>query len=419
MYKNNFSETHPEAKGLPSGINRSDFPILQTTVNGKPLVYFDNAATSQKPIQVLQAIQHYYTALNSNIHRGAHFLANAATEAYENSRAYIANCLGAQTREIQFVRGTTEAVNLVAYSWAMNELIPGDEIVISGMEHHANIVPWQMACEKTGASLKVIPVTAHGELDMDAAEKIIGPSCKLLALVYVSNALGTINPVDELIRLAKKQGALVFLDGAQAVPHLKINLNELGCDFFAFSGHKVYGPTGIGVLWGKAELLNKMSPFMGGGEMIKEVSFEKSTFNEIPYRFEAGTPHIEGGIVLGEALKYLYENVGIEKAAAAENSLLQYATGALLDVPGIELLGTAKQKTGVISFNIKEIHPYDLGVLLDRQGIAIRTGHHCCQPLMKRFGLEGTCRASFAFYNTIEEVDVFIAALHRSLKMLS
>jgi cysteine desulfurase/selenocysteine lyase len=419
MYENNFSEPQPGAESKRAGLNRSDFPILQTTVNGKPLVYFDNAATSQKPVQVLEAIQHYYTALNSNIHRGAHYLANAATEAYENSRTYIAECLGAKAAEIQFVRGTTEAVNLLAYSWAMNELKPGDEIVISGMEHHANIVPWQMACIKTGAVLKVIPVNESGELDMDAAEKIIGPACKLLALVYVSNALGTINPVTELISLAKKQGALVFLDGAQAVPHLKINLSELGCDFFAFSGHKVYGPTGIGVLWGKAALLNQMPPFMGGGEMIKEVSFERSTYNEVPYRFEAGTPHIEGGIVLGTAMKYLYENVGIDTAAAAENALLQYATEALLEIPGIELLGRAKHKTGVISFNASAIHPYDLGVLLDRQGIAVRTGHHCCQPLMKRFGLEGTCRASFSFYNSFEEVDLFIAALHRSLKMLS
>lgn len=393
------------------------FPILNQKVNGNPLIYFDNAATSQKPKQVIEAIQNYYNQYNSNIHRGAHYLANLATEAYENSRQTIAQYLNASTQEINFVRGTTEGINLVAQTYGKANVKVGDEIIVSTMEHHSNIVPWQMLCEENGAVLKVIPVFDTGDLDMEAYKKLLSPKTKIVAVTYISNALGTVNPVQEIIEKAHEVGAVVLIDAAQAVQHKKIDVKELNVDFLAFSGHKVFGPTGIGVLYGKKELLEAMPPYMGGGEMIDNVTFEKTTYNKIPYKFEAGTPHIEGGIVLGKALEFVQE-IGLDFIAAKEAELLQYGTERLLAIDGFRIVGTAKEKSSVISFLVKNIHPFDIGTLLDKQGIAIRTGHHCCQPLMKRFEIEGTCRASFAFYNTKEEIDVFAQALEKSIAML-
>jgi cysteine desulfurase/selenocysteine lyase len=400
-----------------SGI-REQFPILQRKVNGRPLIYFDNAATSQKPLRVIQSIQKYYTDYNSNIHRGAHYLANVATEAYENARAVIAVHLHAATEEINFVRGTTEAVNLVAQTYGRVTLQAKDEILITAMEHHSNIVPWQMLCEEKGAVLKVVPIFDSGELDVEAFEKMLSEKTKLVSVVYVSNALGTVNPVKHIIQTAHKHGAVVFVDAAQALPHKKVDVKELDADFLAFSGHKVFGPTGIGVLYGKKHLLENMPPYMGGGEMIQTVTFEKTTYNHLPYKFEAGTPHIEGGIVLGEAIRFMHD-VGLDAIAWQEENLLRYATEQLQQIEGIRIVGTAKEKCSVVSFLVKDIHPFDIGVLLDKQGVAIRTGHHCCQPLMQRLGIEGTCRASFAFYNTTEEIDVFISALQKSIAMLS
>lgn len=397
---------------------RSDFPILHTQVNGKPLVYLDNGATSQKPLRVINAINDYYEHTNSNIHRGAHYLAHKATEAYENARQTIAQHLNAKSdREINFVRGTTEAVNLVAHSYGRKFIGNGDEIIISAMEHHSNIVPWQMLCAEVGAILKVIPITDNGELIFEEYLKLLSPKTKLVSVVYVSNSLGTINPVKEIIEAAHKVGAKVFIDAAQALPHKKVDVQELDCDFLAFSGHKVFGPTGIGVLYGKEELLTVMNPYMGGGEMIKTVSFKGTTYNDLPYKFEAGTPHIEGGIVLGEAIHYINE-IGLENIAAYENRLLEYGTEKLLAIEGLRIIGTAKNKSSVISFLINDIHPYDLGVLLNEQGIAIRTGHHCCQPLMERLEIEGTCRASFAFYNTIEEIDMLVHGIQKAVRLL-
>jgi cysteine desulfurase/selenocysteine lyase len=397
---------------------RSDFPILQTQVNGKPLVYLDNGATSQKPLRVINAINDYYEHTNSNIHRGSHYLAHKATEAYENARQTIAQHLNAKSdREVNFVRGTTEAVNLVANSYGRKFVGKGEEIIISAMEHHSNIVPWQMLCEEVGAILKVIPITDSGEIIFEEYLKLLSPKTKLVSVVYVSNSLGTINPVKEIIEAAHKFGAKVFIDAAQALPHKKVDVQELDCDFLAFSGHKVFGPTGIGVLYGKEELLTVMNPYMGGGEMIKTVSFKGTTYNDLPYKFEAGTPHIEGGIVLGEAIHYINE-IGLENIAAYQNKLLGYGTEKLLAIEGLKIIGTAKNKSSVISFLINDIHPYDLGVLLNEQGIAIRTGHHCCQPLMERLEIEGTCRASFAFYNTIEEIDMLAHGIQKAVRLL-
>lgn len=397
---------------------QEQFPILNQKVNGKQLVYFDNAATSQKPLQVIKKIEEYYTSLNSNIHRGAHYLAEKATIEYEDSRTLIANYLNASTTEINFVRGATEGINLVAYTFGEQNIHKGDEIIISYLEHHSNIVPWQMLCERKEAILKVIPVTESGELDMEAYKKLLTNKTKLVSVNYVSNSLGTINPVNEIITLAHAVGAKVLLDGAQAIPHKKIDVKELDCDFFTFSGHKVYGPTGIGILYGKEAILESIPPFHGGGEMIKTVSFEGTTYNNLPYKFEAGTPNICGGIALGEAFKFV-QSVGIETIAAHEQMLLEYATKKMNQIEGLKIYGTAKNKASVVSFLINDIHPYDLGVLLDKQGIAIRTGHHCCQPLMNHWNIEGTCRASFALYNTTEEIDIFVKAVEKAVIVLS
>ncbi|MBL7800522.1 MAG: cysteine desulfurase [Chitinophagales bacterium] len=396
---------------------RNNFPILHQAVNGKPLIYFDNAATSQKPTVVIDAISDYYKRYNSNIHRGAHHLANVATEAYEQSRDFIATYINAATSaEINFVRGTTEAVNLVAAGMA-KELKPGDEILISTLEHHSNIVPWQMACEASGATLKVIPINDAGELLMEEYEKLLTEYVKVVSCTYVSNALGTINPIKEIVAKAHAIGAKVFVDAAQAAPHKKIDVQDIDCDWLAFSGHKVFGPTGIGILYGKTEVMNALAPYMGGGEMIDTVTFEKTTYNRLPYKFEAGTPHIEGGIVLAEALKYM-QNVGLDNIQQQENLLLAHGTKLLSAIDGMRFIGTAKNKCSVISFLVDGCHPFDIGTMLDANGIAIRTGHHCCQPLMQRLNIDGTCRASFAFYNTTEEIDVFVDTLKKVVARL-
>lgn len=398
---------------------RKDFPILHQTVNGKPLIYLDNAATSQKPLRVINAIRDYYERYNSNIHRGAHHLAQLATEAYENSRKTIATHINARSdREVNFVRGTTEAINLVAASYGRKYIKNGDEIIISAMEHHSNIVPWQMLCLETSAILRVIPINDQGELIYEEYLKLLNSKTKLVSVACVSNALGTINPVKDMIKEAHHIGAKVFIDAAQALPHMKVDVRDLDCDFLGFSGHKVFGPTGIGVLYGKEEILNEMPPYMGGGEMIKSVSFKSTTYNDLPYKFEAGTPHIEGGIVLGEAIRYISE-IGLGQIGAYEHELLTYATDKLLQIEGLKIVGTASHKSSVISFLVNDIHPYDLGVLLDEQGIAIRTGHHCCQPLMDRLGIEGTCRASFAFYNTKEEIDKLSIGITKAVNILA
>lgn len=391
---------------------RSEFPILHQEVHGKPLVYFDNAATVQKPKRVIETLVNYYQNYNSNIHRGAHFLANKATIAFEEAREKIAKHLHVENAEINFVRGTTEAVNLVAYAWGNENINEGDEILVSGLEHHSNMVPWQMLAARKGASIKIIPVLTDGTLDQNAFQNLLNPKTKLLAVNHVSNALGTVNPVKDIIQKAHTVGAVCFIDGAQSVPHFQINLQDLDADFYAFSGHKVYGPTGIGVLFGKKTLMEKMNPFHGGGEMIQEVSYNGFTVNKLPYKFEAGTPNIADTIALGVAFDFM-NDLGLDYIADVESKLLSYATQEIQKIDGIKLYGTAKEKASVLSFIVEGIHPYDVGVLLDKQGVAIRTGHHCCQPLMKHFNLEGTCRASFAVYNTFEEVDIFIKGLKK------
>jgi len=396
---------------------RKDFPILHQTVNGKPLIYLDNAATSQKPVAVINAINEYYQRYNSNIHRGAHHLAQLATEAYENARKTIAQHINASEKEVNFVRGTTEAVNLVASTYGRKFVRAGDEIIISGLEHHSNIVPWQMLCEEKGATLKVIPINEAGEIIFEEYLKLLSPKTRIVSVGYVSNALGTINPVKQIIKEAHKTGAVVFIDAAQALPHQKVDVKDLDCDFLGFSGHKVFAATGIGVLYGREVLLEAMPPYMGGGEMIKSVSFEKTTYNELPYKFEAGTPHIEGGIALGAAINYI-NAVGLDNISAYEHQLLEYATKKLLEIEELRIVGTAAHKSSVLSFLIEGIHPYDLGVLLNEQGIAIRTGHHCCQPLMDRFGIEGTCRASLAFYNTFDEIDALVKSINKAVTIL-
>lgn len=397
---------------------RNQFPILHQQVNGKPLIYFDNAATSQKPLAVINTIKDYYEQYNSNIHRGAHYLAQLATERYEDARNTIARHLNANEREINFVRGTTEAINLVATSYGRKFVSAGDEIIVTEMEHHSNIVPWQMLCEEKGATLRVIPITDSGELIYEEYLKLLSEKTKIVSVAHTSNALGTIHPVKEMIADAHKYGAVVFVDGAQALPHSKVDVQDLDCDFLGFSGHKVFACTGIGVLYGKSHLLEAMNPYMGGGEMIKTVSFNGTTYNELPYKFEAGTPHIEGGISLGAAINYINQ-IGLDNISSYEHELLRYGTEQLAAVDDLRFVGTAEKKSSVISFLVKNIHPYDIGVLLNEQGIAIRTGHHCCQPLMDRLGIEGTCRASFAFYNTKQEIDVFVKALQRAVKVLS
>lgn len=398
---------------------REFFPILNRELNDKLLVYLDNAATSQKPQSVIDALSNYYSYYNANIHRGIHTLAEEATAAYEATRVTAQEFINAASaEEIIFTRGTTEGINLVAYTWGRQNIHAGEEIIISGMEHHSNIVPWQILCEEKEAILKVIPVTDDGELDMDVYKKLLSAKTKLVSIVHVSNALGTVNPVKEIIDAAHDVGAVVLVDGAQSTVHLDIDVQKMNCDFFAFSGHKVYGPTGVGVLYGKKEILENMPVFMGGGEMIKEVTFEKTTYNNLPYKYEAGTPNIADTIALKTALDFITET-GKDIVRKHENELLKYATAQMEAIPGLRIIGKAKEKVSLVSFVIKNIHPQDIGVLLDNQGIAVRTGHHCTQPLMARFGIPGTVRASFAMYNTKKEVDRLVAGLHKAIKMLS
>lgn len=397
---------------------RSFFPVLKRAVHNRPLIYFDNAATSQKPQEVIDALSNYYENYNANIHRGIHTLAEEATGAYEDTRKTVQQFINAATtEEIIFTRGTTESINLVAYTWGRKNIAAGDEIIISEMEHHSNIVPWQILCEEKNAVLKVIPVSDAGEVSLNDFQNLLSTKTKLVSIVHASNSLGTINPVEEIIRLAHTQGAVVLIDGAQSAVHLDIDVQKMDCDFFAFSGHKVYGPTGIGILYGKKHLLEKMPVFMGGGEMIKEVTFEKTTFNELPYKYEAGTPNIADTIALHTALQFL-KKTGRKKVREHEKQLVAHATSSLLKMDGLKIIGTSQNKVSLVSFVIDGIHPQDIGVLLDNQGIAVRTGHHCTQPLMKRYNIPGTVRASFGMYNTLEEVDQLIIALQKAIKML-
>jgi cysteine desulfurase/selenocysteine lyase len=397
---------------------RADFPILSQKVNGKPLVYFDNGATSQKPQVVIDAIAKYYQEINANIHRGVHTLSQLATDAYEVSRAKVQNHINAKfLHEVLFTSGTTFGINLVANGFA-SILKPGDEVLVSALEHHSNIVPWQMLCEKTGATLKVIPMNQNGELIMSEYDKLLSPKTKIVTVNHISNALGTINPIKYMIEKAHEVGAAILIDGAQAVPHLKPDVQALDCDFYVFSGHKMCGPTGTGILYGKEAWLNKLPPYQGGGEMIKEVTFEKTTYADLPHKFEAGTPNIAGGIVLGTAIDYMNE-IGFENIQKQELELLEYATKRLLEIDGLKIFGTSKEKTSVVSFNIKGIHPYDIGTIIDKLGIAVRTGHHCAQPIMNFFGIPGTIRASFSFYNTKEEIDIMVDAVKKAQMMLS
>jgi cysteine desulfurase/selenocysteine lyase len=397
---------------------RDQFPILKRTVHGKPLIYFDNAATTQKPRAVIDAIVHYYENTNANIHRGIHTLSEEATNEHETARQKVADFIGAKTaQEIIFTRGTTEAINLVAATWARSQLRAGDEIIISALEHHSNIVPWQFLCAEKNVKLRVIPIDDNGELIFEEYQKLLNGKTRLVSIGHVSNALGTINPVKRIIDLAHQAGAKVLLDGAQAAPHLAVDVQELDCDFYAFSGHKLYAPTGIGVLYGKKELLEEMPPYQGGGEMISSVTFEKSTWNVLPFKFEAGTPNIAGAIGLGAAIDFVNQ-IGLDKIAAHEHQLLEEATTQLQNLPDLRIIGTATNKAAVLSFVVKEQHPNDIGMLLDTQGVAVRTGHHCAQPVMDRFEIPATTRASFAIYNTPEEVTRFAAALQKVLLML-
>ena len=409
------SQRVSRAPAVPWGVERirKDFPILHQEVHGKPLVYMDNAATAQKPQAVIDAIARYYATDNANVHRGVHRLSERATEAYEGARSRISRFLNAaHTREIIFVRGATEGINLVAQTYGRRVVGPGDEIVITALEHHSNIVPWQMLCEEKGAVLRVVPIDDAGEIDVATYARLLGERTRLVAVAHVSNALGTIVPVKPMIDAAHRRGIPVLVDGAQAAPHLRVDVQALDCDFYTFSGHKTYGPTGIGVLYGKAALLEQMPPFQGGGDMIKSVSFEKTVYNDLPYKFEAGTPHIAGAIGLGVALEYL-EGLGLDHVAAYEHELLAHGTERLVRIPGLRLIGTAREKAGVLSFVVDGIHPHDVGTILDREGIAVRTGHHCAMPVMTRFEIAATTRASLAFYNTHEEIDALADALGR------
>lgn len=393
---------------------RSQFPILDTQVHGHPLVYFDNAATTQKPLRVIEALDGYYRTLNSNIHRGAHHLAAAATERYETVRRQVQSFINARhSHEIVFTRGTTESINLVASSFSKRFFTGDDEVIVSGMEHHSDIVPWQLA----GATLRPIPFSDEGVLDLEAYKRLFSPKTRIVAVNHVSNTLGTVNPVADIIRIAHSHGVPVLIDGAQAVSHLKVDVQALGCDFYCFSGHKMYGPMGVGVMYGREEMLNELPPYQGGGEMIENVTFERTTYNQLPFKFEAGTPSVGDVIGLGEAINFMQE-VGIDAIAAQEDDLLRYATDGLSRIPGTRLFGTAPHKTSVLSFLVGDAHPYDVGTLLDQLGIAVRTGHHCTQPIMDRYGIPGTVRASFAVYNTREEVDTFIESLERIMPML-
>ena len=421
MTTSSYSE-HPAAtenSGLDVAKLRKDFPILKQMVNGKPLVYLDNAATSQKPQVVIDTLVRYYNETNANIHRGVHTLSQQATEEYEAARSKVRKFLNAASdKEIIFVRGTTEGINLVAQSFVRPKLEEGDEIVISTMEHHSNIVPWQILCQEKGAHLRIVPINDDGELLIDEYEKLLGPRTKLVSIVHQSNVLGTINPAEQIVAMAHSHGIPVLLDGAQSAPHMPVDLQKLDCDFYAFSGHKLYGPTGVGILYGKEELLEAMPPYQGGGEMIKSVTFEQTIYNDLPHKFEAGTPNIAGAIGLGTAVDYVTE-IGMDRIYAYEHELLAYGTECLSGIGGLRIIGTAREKAGVLSFVMDNIHPHDIGTILDTEGIAIRTGHHCAQPLMDRFGIPATARASLAFYNTKDEIDVLVTAIDRVIEVFS
>jgi len=423
LLTNDFRTAEKESKAgdrkFDVDLIREDFPILRQMVHGKPLVYLDNAATTQKPQRVIDAINRYYSAQNSNIHRGVYYLSEIATEAYETSRKAVSQFINTKSpNEIVFVRGATEAINLVASSFGKANVQPGDEIIISHMEHHSNIVPWQILCEERGATLRIIPINDRGELILEEYKKLLSEKTKLVSVVYVSNSLGTINPVKKIIELAHQCNIPVLLDAAQAVQHLQVDVQELDCDFLVFSGHKIYGPTGIGILYAKEEILQEMPPYQGGGDMINSVTFENTTFKKAPHKFEAGTPNIAGAIGLSAALDYL-QNVGLENIIPHETDLVNYASQALSSIRELKLIGTAKNKASVVSFVIDEIHPHDIGTILDREGIAIRTGHHCTQPVMQRFGVPATSRASFALYNTRDEIDALVSGIHKVIKVFS
>jgi cysteine desulfurase/selenocysteine lyase len=413
----------PRAVAAPGGAFdvekiRRDFPTLHQKVHGKPLVYLDNAATTQKPLAVIEALENYYRHDNSNIHRGVHALSERATEQYEKTRSTAQRFLNAaDSKEIIFVRGTTEAINLVAQSYGRKHVGAGDEVLITAMEHHSNIVPWQMLCEEKGAKLRVAPINDRGELELEAFEKLLGSKTKIVAVSHLSNALGTINPIREVVRIAHKQGIPVLVDGAQAAPRMAVDVRDLDCDFYTISGHKMYGPTGIGVLYGKAELLEAMPPYQGGGDMIASVTFDKTVYNRLPYKFEAGTPNIADTIALGAAIEYL-EHLGLKAIERHEHDVLSYATQAVEVIPGVKIIGTAREKSGVLSFTMEGMHPHDIGTILDREGIAVRTGHHCAQPVMQRFGIPATARASFGLYNTRQEVDALVAGIHKVAEVL-
>ena len=398
---------------------RKDFPVLHQLVNGKPLVYLDNGATSQKPQCVIDALVRYYTTDNANVHRGVHTLSQRATDDYENARSKIRSFLNAASdQEIIYTRGTTESINLVAQTFGKQNIGPGDEIIVSNMEHHSNIVPWQILCEEKGSKLRVVPIDDSGELLVDEFEAMLGPRAKLVSITHVSNALGTIVPVDRIVELAHAHGVPVLLDGAQAVPHMRVDVRSLDCDFYVFSGHKLFGPTGIGVLYGKAELLESMSPYQGGGEMIKSVTFEKTLYADLPYKFEAGTPNIAGAIGLGEAIDYV-EALGFDRIMAHEQELLDYGSRALSSIEGVHIIGTAAHKSGILSFIMDGVHPHDIGTILDAEGIAVRTGHHCAQPVMDRFQIPATARASMAMYNTKEDIDALVLGIDRVIEVFS
>ena len=398
---------------------RKDFPVLHQLVNGKPLVYLDNGATSQKPQCVIDALVRYYTTENANVHRGVHTLSQLATDDYENARSKIRGFLNAASdQEIIYTRGTTESINLVAQTFGRQNIGPGDEIIVSNMEHHSNIVPWQILCEEKGAILRVVPIDDSGELLMDEFEAMLGPRTKLVSMTHVSNALGTIVPAERIVELSHAHGVPVLLDGAQAVPHMQVDVRSLDCDFYVFSGHKLFGPTGIGVLYGKAELLNSMPPYQGGGEMIKSVTFEKTLYADLPYKFEAGTPNIAGAIGLGEAIDYV-EALGFDRIMAHEQELLDYGSRALSSIEGVHIIGVAAHKSGILSFIMDCAHPHDIGTILDAEGIAVRTGHHCAQPVMDRFQIPATARASLAMYNTKEDIDALVVGIDRVIEVFS
>lgn len=406
-----------EKKNFDINLIRKEFPVLQRTVYDKPLIYFDNAATTQKPIPVLDTIRNFYSKVNSNIHRGVHYLSDSATSEYECARRIVKDFIQAeQEQEIIYTKGTTEAINLVVHSYGRKYLNPGDEILITAMEHHANIVPWQLLCEEKGCVLRIIPMDDNGDLIMEEFDKLLTEKTKFLSVVHVSNSLGTVNNVKYMIDKARAIGAVTLVDAAQSIQHTQISVKELQCDFLVFSGHKIYAPTGIGVLFGRRELLEKMPPYQGGGDMIRSVTFEKTIYNDLPWKFEAGTPNIAGAIGLGSALRYLH-TIGFEAIKKQEDELLKYATEKVAEIKEIRIIGTAKEKTSVLSFVLENAHPHDVGTLLDRDGIAIRTGHHCTEPVMRRFDIPATSRASFAFYNTKEEIDIFVNSILKVINM--